>query len=69
MATLFVYANGDDMPKEHQDLFWNFPPDDWDYFILGHEEDKVRAIADNLYICDFDIKQFGSLWAAVTYHS
>jgi len=69
MSTLFVYTRQSEIPQEHQEMLYAFPPDDWDYLIIGFEQELVDVVARGIYIFDYRIKQFGNLWAAVTYHS
>ena len=70
MAQLFVYTNLPDMPPEHQDLFWNFSPDDWDFFILGTDEMIIDQLAEKLAVCEHRVRRFpNGLYAAVTYHA
>ena len=53
----------------YENMFWSFTPDDWDYMIIGDSEDEVKIFAEKLYVCDFEAKQIGDRWVAVTYHS
>lgn len=52
------------------DMFYeNFNPDDWDYIIIGKDKQQVEDMAYKLQVCDYEIKEVGLMWVAVTYHS
>ena len=52
-----------------ENTFYNFTPDDWDFMIIGTHEHEVERIANKLMVCDYQMKQIGDRWVAVTYHS
>ena len=53
----------------YENIFWNFISDDWDYMIIGDRDWEVKLIAEKLQVCDYQIKEIGNRWVAVTYHS
>jgi len=70
MSVLVVSGYRDSEFEEYKDLFYeNFNPDDWDYIIIGEDENEVKNMAWGLEVCDSEIKKIGSVWVAVTYHS
>jgi hypothetical protein len=69
MAVKIIVGWDDPEFDTYKDMFYNFTPDDWDYMIIGDKEHEVEWIAEKLYVCDFQIKQIGDRWVAVTYHS
>ena len=70
MSVLVVSGYRDKEFKEYEDLFYeNFNPDDWDYLIIGEDQNEVQNLAWRLEVCDSELKQVGSVWVAVTYHS
>ena len=65
-----IIVGWDDLEFDiYKDLFYNFTPDDWDYMIIGYKEHEVEAIAEKLFVCDYQIKQIDVRWVAVPYHS
>jgi hypothetical protein len=69
MSIILIEGYEDPEFSKYEDMFWNFTSDDWDYMIIGDKEYEVEHIAEKLYVCDYQIKQIGDRWVAVTYHS
>lgn len=70
MAVQVVNGYKDSMWDVVKDMFYaNFNPDDWDYIVMGYDEQEVREMAQKMTVCDNDVKQIGVMWVAVTYHS
>ena len=70
MAVKIIAGYSDSEWEAHKDMFYaNFNPDDWDYIIIGDDEWCVNYLASKLYIYNFEIKQIGEQWVAVTYHA
>ena len=65
---VIIGYNDPDYPI-YQNYISAFNPDDWDYIIVGDNKNEVENIAEKLYVCDYQIKQFIDRWIAVTYHS
>lgn len=56
--------------ENYENVFYeNFNPDDWDYIIEGRDSFEVEHMAIKLQVCDYEIKQIGDKWMAVTYHA
>ena len=53
----------------YSDQFNHFNDDDWDYLIVGNHRGAVVEIAEMLYVCDYDIREFAGVFFAVTYHA
>lgn len=53
----------------YSDQFSHFNDDDWDYFIVGPHRQAVIEIAEELFVCDYEIKGFAGVYFAVTYHA
>jgi hypothetical protein len=53
------------------DTFYeNFCPDDWDYIIVGRNQQKVEDLAYKLYISHYEVKEvLDGIWWGVTYHA
>lgn len=70
MAIKIVCGYNDEEWDSVKDMFYkNFNPDDWDYIIIGSDEYQVKDMAYKLQVCDFEAKEIGLMWVAVTYHS
>ena len=69
MSIKIISSYDDPEFKDYENYFWEFTPDDWDYIIIGENQHEVETIAEKLYVCDYQIKEFDNLYIAVTYHS
>lgn len=70
MAVKIISGWNDPEFPIYENIFYSFTPDDWDYMIIGEEnENEVRELAVKLQVFDFQIKMIGNRWVAVTYHS
>ena len=69
MTVKVVFGWNDPEFHIYENVFWNFTPDDWDYMIIGENQYEVERIAERMQVCDYQIKQIGDRWIAVTYHS
>jgi len=70
MSIKIISSYEDPEWEAYEKMFYdNFSPDDWDYIIEGSDKCGVTDIAEKLYVCDFEIKQIGDKWVAVTYHA
>jgi hypothetical protein len=70
MSIKIISSYEDPEWEAYEKMFYdNFNPDDWDYIIEGSDKYGVTDIAEKLYVCDFEIKQIGDKWVAVTYHA
>jgi hypothetical protein len=59
---------------EYVHVFHNwFEPDDWDYIIVGDDQDEVERLASRLTLSDHEMKYISIgdqfMYVAVTYHS
>ncbi len=66
---VIFYANEKDFEEVSSTFYDYFCPDDWDYIIIGNDENEVDGIAYLLHAFDYKVKQIGEEWMAVTYHS
>jgi hypothetical protein len=69
MSIKIITSYEDPEFKLYENYFWKFSPDDWDYIIIGENSHEVESIAEKLYVCDYQMKEFDNLYVAVTYHS
>jgi len=70
MAMKVISGYNDSEWEAHKDMFYaNFNPDDWDYMIIGDGQWDVDYLASKLYVCDYEVKEIGDKWVAVTYHA
>ena len=53
----------------YKDKFGHFNDDDWDYLIAGPHFGAVAEVAEELFVCDYDIKEINGEVIAVTYHA
>jgi hypothetical protein len=53
----------------YTERFGYFNDDDWDYLIAGNHYGAVVEVAEELFVCDYSIKEINGEVIAVTYHA